>query len=132
MEGKGITSHGLLKDHPTRTSRTLAVYGLLLGVWCIIGIWEIIEHGRVKGSARNALVNRARDISNTLAIVIRSQRYFIPLPRLGAVFRHCGSASRPSAPPPIRPLLGGRSFGDHPTVRSAQQGGHWPLWRHPV
>ncbi len=57
-------------------SRTRLVYGLLLVVWGLIFAWQIAEHGRVKKSARVALVNRSRDITTTLGLVIRSQRRF--------------------------------------------------------
>jgi signal transduction histidine kinase len=52
------------------------VYLVLAAVWVIIAGWQIAEHARVRQSARAALINRARDISGTLGIVIRSQRHF--------------------------------------------------------
>ncbi|MFH1740724.1 MAG: ATP-binding protein [bacterium] len=58
------------------TNRNSTVYGLLLAVWVAIIAWQVIEHDRVKESARVALLNRARDISNSLSVVIRSQRRF--------------------------------------------------------
>jgi len=56
-------------------NRTL-IYGLLLGVWALVMVWQIEEHVRVRNAARSALVNRAKDISTTLGIVLRSQRRF--------------------------------------------------------
>jgi signal transduction histidine kinase len=55
--------------------RTL-IYGLLLGVWVLVVAWQMAEHVRVREEARAALVNRAKDISTTLGIVLRSQRRF--------------------------------------------------------
>lgn len=59
-----------------KTSRTITVYVLLFAAWAIVGIWQMVEHERVKASARAALENRARDISYSLATVIRSQSWF--------------------------------------------------------
>jgi len=56
-------------------NRTL-IYGLLLGVWALVMAWQVEEHVRVRNVARSALVNRAKDISTTLGIVLRSQRRF--------------------------------------------------------
>ena len=52
------------------------IYGLLLGVWVLVIAWQWAEHLRVREEARAALVNRAKDISTTLGIVLRSQRRF--------------------------------------------------------
>ncbi len=59
----------------THRSR-LWVYGLLLAGWGIILGWQITEHQRVSDAARAELRNRAKDISNTVGIVLRSQRRF--------------------------------------------------------
>jgi len=58
-----------------RRNSTL-IYGLLAGVWLLILAWQLAEHHRVRENARVALVNRAKDISTTLGIVLRSQRRF--------------------------------------------------------
>src|SRR5881397_1534680 len=58
------------------TSRTQPVYGLLLAVWCLIAVWQAVEHRRIKEAARTALINRSRDITKTLDAVIQSQRRF--------------------------------------------------------
>ena len=58
-----------------RRNSTL-IYGLLLGVWVLVVAWQIEEHVRVQNEARAALVNRAKDISTTMGIVLRSQRRF--------------------------------------------------------
>lgn len=59
----------------THRSR-LWVYGLLLAGWGIILGWQITEHHRVGDAARSELRNRAKDISTTVGIVLRSQRRF--------------------------------------------------------
>ncbi len=56
--------------------RTRLVVFSLLAVWLVIIGWQIVEHRRVQRSARQALINRAKDISNTLGLVMRSQRRF--------------------------------------------------------
>ena len=56
--------------------RGTLIYGLLLGVWVLVVAWQLAEHLRVREEARAALVNRAKDISTTLGIVLRSQRRF--------------------------------------------------------
>ncbi|KPL10964.1 hypothetical protein AMJ85_05060, partial [candidate division BRC1 bacterium SM23_51] len=69
-----------------RTTRTTTVCALLLIAWVIIGVWQLLEHKRAKESARQALVNRARDISYSVGAVIRSQGRFgmVRQPRLEA------------------------------------------------
>lgn len=56
--------------------RTQLVYGVLLTVWAMLVVWQVVEHDRVSRSARDALINRAKDISNTAGLVMRSQRRF--------------------------------------------------------
>ncbi len=58
------------------TRRTLLVCGLLLAAWGIVLVWQGVEHVRVRNSARAALINRAKDISGILGLVLRSQRRF--------------------------------------------------------
>ncbi len=65
--------------------RTPLVYRLLLAVWAVVIVWQVLEHHRVKEQARSAVIRRARDISGTLGLVIRSQRRFggiVSKPRL--------------------------------------------------
>lgn len=59
-----------------------AVYGLLAVLWLAIALWQVIEHVRVRTSARESLYRRAADISNTVSVVIRSQRLFVTQKRL--------------------------------------------------
>ena len=52
------------------------VYAGLAVVWCLIVIWQLLEHRRVTAAAQSALINRSEDITTTLGLVIRSQRRF--------------------------------------------------------
>jgi signal transduction histidine kinase len=52
------------------------VYAGLAVVWCLIVIWQMLEHRRVTAAAQSALINRSEDITTTLGLVIRSQRRF--------------------------------------------------------
>jgi signal transduction histidine kinase len=56
--------------------RGKVVYVVLVAAWLVIVAWQAAEHARVRQTARTALINRARDISGTVGIVIRSQRHF--------------------------------------------------------
>lgn len=56
--------------------RNFWVYGLLFAVWGLILVWQLVEHSRVKTAARTELRNRAKDISTTVGVVLRSQRIF--------------------------------------------------------
>ena len=56
--------------------RSWFVYGALLAVWILLIGWQAVEHVRVDDSARTALINRGKDISNTLGLLMRSQRFF--------------------------------------------------------
>src|SRR6266540_5626463 len=59
-----------------KRTRLVFGFGLLLTVWVMVAAWQVVEHVRVKESARAALINRSRDITTTLGLVIRSQRRF--------------------------------------------------------
>src|ERR1700722_15844790 len=56
--------------------RSTIIYGLLFGVWLLLVGWQVEEHIHVGEQARLGLVNRAKDISTTVGIVLRSQRHF--------------------------------------------------------
>ena len=56
--------------------RKRVVYGALLAVWAIILAWQFIEHDRVRDAGHVAIINRSKDISSTLGLVMRSQRRF--------------------------------------------------------
>jgi signal transduction histidine kinase len=57
-------------------TRAKTVYRLLLAVWAVVIIWQGLEHHWVTTQARNAVIRRARDITGTLGLVIRSQRHW--------------------------------------------------------
>ena len=50
--------------------------------WAVILVWQVVEHNRVKRAAKAALINRAKDISNTVGLVLASQRHLITKERL--------------------------------------------------
>ncbi|MCX6954839.1 MAG: ATP-binding protein [Verrucomicrobia bacterium] len=54
--------------------RRLVIYGILLG--CGLGVcgWQAEEHFRFKRNAETALINRGRDITSTLGVLLRAQR----------------------------------------------------------
>ena len=56
--------------------RSRLIYALLLIAWVLVLAWQTAEHFRVRRAARAQLIYRAQDISNTLGIVLRSQRRF--------------------------------------------------------
>ena len=56
--------------------RRLTVVAALFSVWLLLAGWQAVEHTTVRKSARAALVNRGRDITTTLGLVVRSQRRF--------------------------------------------------------
>jgi signal transduction histidine kinase len=56
--------------------RSHLVYGTLVGVWLAVLVWQIFEHLNVRRVNRVSLVNRGRDITMTLGLVLRSQRRF--------------------------------------------------------
>lgn len=56
--------------------RSTLIYGFLLAAWTLVLGWQTAEHFRVQRAARSALIYRAKDISTTLGIVLRSQRRF--------------------------------------------------------
>jgi len=58
------------------TRRRNLVYVLLALAWLMVLGWQTIEHVRVQKAARAELINRAKDISTTVGIVLRSQRRF--------------------------------------------------------
>jgi signal transduction histidine kinase len=58
------------------TKRNRGLLGLLLAVWALFCVWQGMEHSRVKATSHVALEGRARDISNSVAVVIRSQSRF--------------------------------------------------------
>lgn len=56
--------------------RKQMVYGAMsAGLLLVLG-WQLGEHLRVRRTAWAGIINRAKDISNTLAVILRSQRRF--------------------------------------------------------
>jgi signal transduction histidine kinase len=71
-------------------ARAKLVHRLLLAVWVIVIVWQVLEHHRVKDLARSTVIRRARDITSTLGLVIRSQRRFggiVSQPRLESALK---------------------------------------------
>lgn len=56
--------------------RQLVVYATLIGCGLAVCGWQAQEHLRFKRTAAEALVNRGRDITSTLGVLLRSQRRF--------------------------------------------------------
>jgi signal transduction histidine kinase len=52
----------------------LGVYALLGAGALAVCIWQHAEHARFERSAAQSLINRGRDITSTLGVVVRSQR----------------------------------------------------------
>jgi len=58
------------------TRRSWLIYGVMLAIWAVLLGWQAVEHDRVIKAARAELIKSAKDISNTLGLVMRSQRRF--------------------------------------------------------
>jgi signal transduction histidine kinase len=58
------------------TRRSWLIYGVMLAIWAVLLGWQAVEHTRVTKSARAELIKSAKDISNTIGLVMRSQRRF--------------------------------------------------------
>src|SRR5512141_1772646 len=56
------------------SKRRLGVYALLLAGALAVCAWQRQEHLRFERNAAQALINRGRDITSTLGIVVRAQR----------------------------------------------------------
>lgn len=56
--------------------KTVSVYILLGLAWALIAGWQTLEHVRFVHNSRVVLRDRAREIGNTLSVVIRSQGRF--------------------------------------------------------
>ncbi len=56
--------------------RSLWIYLALTVAWLAVIGWQAAEHLRVRETTQTQVVNRARDISSTMALVMRSQRRF--------------------------------------------------------
>lgn len=56
--------------------RHLVISALLVGCGLVVCGWQVEEHLRFRRSATQSLVNRGRDITSTLGVLLRSQRRF--------------------------------------------------------
>ncbi len=83
------------------TRRSWFIYGTLLAIWMILIGWQGAEHGRVKRAAQTSLLNRAREISNTLGLVMRTQRFF-------------GAISKEKTEMALNELVDTNAYGLHP------------------
>ena len=61
---------------PPTVHRRLVIYVTLLGCGLAVCGWQVEEHLRFKRDAAQALINRGRDITSTLGVLVRSQRRF--------------------------------------------------------
>lgn len=60
--------------HWPLATRRWGIYGALLILGLGVCAWQFEEHTRFKRAAAQALINRGRDITSTLGVVVRSQR----------------------------------------------------------
>ncbi len=56
--------------------RNWLVYGIFLAIWIALIGWQAAEHRRVRQLAQAELVNHAKDVSSTVAVMVRSQAFF--------------------------------------------------------
>lgn len=55
---------------------SIGLYAVLIGCALTVAAWQRAEHLRFERAAAEALINRGRDITSTLGVVVRSQRRF--------------------------------------------------------
>jgi len=65
----------MLRFSATMIRRTQPVYGLLFAVWCLIVVWQVVEHHRVQASARAAVTDRSKYIADITSSVIGSASF---------------------------------------------------------
>ncbi|MBI1290759.1 hypothetical protein GC173_05890 [bacterium] len=58
----------------TREKRLLPIRVTLVALWVALAVWLGVEHMHTQRKARTALLQRARDISDTIALISRSSR----------------------------------------------------------
>ncbi len=61
---------------PSTANRRFAIAALFLAAVLAVCGWQAQEHVRFERAAAQALINRGRDITSTLGVVVRSQRRF--------------------------------------------------------
>ncbi len=59
-----------------KKSLNIIVYALLILLWVAAMSWLYSEHQRARATSRELLLNRARDISDTIGVFIRSQERY--------------------------------------------------------
>jgi len=69
------------------TRRNWLVYSILAVFWLLLVGWQIQEHRQMRRVAREGFHRRAVDISNTLALIMRSQRFFVSRERIETVLK---------------------------------------------
>ena len=84
------------------TRRSWFVYGTLLAIWILLLGWQAAEHGRVKRAAQSGLLNRSREISNTLGLLMRTQHFF-------------GIINKERIETALNELVDPKAYGLHPT-----------------
>lgn len=62
--------------HAHLNRRSPLVYATLVAVWVAVIVWQGLEHSNVRKFNRTAMINRGRDITTTLGLVLRTQRRF--------------------------------------------------------
>ncbi len=60
---------------PSAQRSLIVIVALIAGGLAVVA-WQAEEHARFKQAAEQALINRGRDITSTLGVVVRSQRRF--------------------------------------------------------
>lgn len=69
---------------------SLGIYALLIGSAAALCFWQHAEHARFEQASTQSLVNRGRDITSTLGVVVRSLRRFggiVPKDRIEAALQ---------------------------------------------
>lgn len=61
---------------PPTAKRRFVISALIIACGLAVCGWQVEEHVRFKRSAEAALINRGRDITSTLGVLLRSQRRF--------------------------------------------------------
>src|SRR5579871_5108778 len=58
------------------TRRSWLVFGALLAIWVALIGWQLAEHRNVRLTAQTEVINRAKDVSSTVAQLVRSRSFF--------------------------------------------------------
>jgi signal transduction histidine kinase len=75
-QNEPLLENFLRRSREVNVTRKNVAYLMLLSIWLLMIAWQTTEHLRVRESAATALVNRARDVSASLSVVMRSQGRF--------------------------------------------------------